>query len=43
MDYQNCSASAQCVGVLKNGAQTCCKRSFCWCGEYDISEEECIA
>jgi hypothetical protein len=43
MDYQNCAAAADCVGVLKNGGQTCCKRSFCWCGEYDEFEEECVA
>ena len=42
-DYANCSSSADCEGVLKNGEQTCCKRSFCWCGAFDIRDEECVA
>jgi hypothetical protein len=43
LNFQNCASSADCNDILIKGVQTCCKRAFCWCGEFDISEVECVA
>jgi hypothetical protein len=41
-DYQNCASGAACNGVMMKGVQTCCKRAFCWCGNFDVEDAECV-
>jgi hypothetical protein len=32
--YANCAANSDCAGIMVNGAQTCCKRTFCLCMDF---------
>jgi hypothetical protein len=43
LDFPNCFNASDCDGVLKNDHVTCCKKNYCFCGAYDIFDEECIA
>jgi hypothetical protein len=42
--FKNCASGAQCAGINTNaGTPTCCKKSFCWCGSFEVASEECVA
>jgi hypothetical protein len=44
--FTNCASGAGCEGVTEPKdptRPTCCKKSFCWCGVYDVEDMECVA
>jgi hypothetical protein len=44
LPFTNCTTTPDCANVTEaNGRRrTCCKKTFCWCGSFDIAEAECV-